>query len=95
MSNSQASNTLQGMEDYFFRASATDFEKVPGSPIAYWVSENVREIFSGRPTYGEVAEIKQGLATADDDRFLRHWYEVPNENIHFPGEKSKDRKSVV
>ena len=40
MSNSQSSKAEQGMEKYFFRASAADFKKVPGSPISYWISKN-------------------------------------------------------
>lgn len=63
-------------EEYFFRASAKDFKKIPGSPIAYWVSENVRNIFETIPKIKKLAEVKQGLATADDNRFLRLWHET-------------------
>ena len=35
----------KGMEKYFFRASAADFKKIPGSPIAYWLSSKLRGIF--------------------------------------------------
>jgi len=65
-----------GMEKYFFRASAEDFKKIPGSPIAYWVSYKVRSIFEASQKIKEIANVKQGLATADDGRFLRYWYEV-------------------
>ncbi|MGL5100059.1 MAG: Eco57I restriction-modification methylase domain-containing protein, partial [Fusobacteriaceae bacterium] len=59
-----------------FQANQKDFEKIPGSPIAYWVSDRVKEIFEKSEKLGEVGEGKQGLATADNDRFLRMWSEV-------------------
>ena len=45
MSDNQDSSREQGMEKYFFRASAEDFKKIPGSPIAYWMSSGTRNIF--------------------------------------------------
>lgn len=66
-----------------FRTSAADFKKIPGSPIAYWVSERVREIFDTLPSLSEFAPTKQGLATGDNDRFLRYWYEPSIKNIGF------------
>ena len=69
MSNSQSSKVEQGREKYFFRASAEDFKKIPGSPVAYWVSNKVLEIFENSPSMGDVADARQGLATADNNRF--------------------------
>ena len=60
----------------YFQAKQKDFEKIPGSPIAYWVSDKIREIFEKNQKLGEVGEAKQGLATADNNRFLRLWNEV-------------------
>ena len=54
----------------YFQAKQKDFEKIPGSPIAYWVSNHTREIFEKNQKLGEVGEAKQGLATADNNRFL-------------------------
>ncbi|MCA0378128.1 MAG: BREX-1 system adenine-specific DNA-methyltransferase PglX [Actinobacteria bacterium] len=57
-------------------ASDTDFAAIPGSPIVYWLSEKMRAAFkTGRPL-GDIAEPNQGLITADNDRFLRQWWEV-------------------
>lgn len=61
---------------WFYRASATDFKKIPGSPIAYWVSDRVREIFLSSETLKSLAIPKQGMATGDNERFVRLWYEV-------------------
>lgn len=69
--------------NYLFHASADDFKKIPGSPIAYWVSDKVREIFETSPSMGEVADARQGLATADNNRFLRLWQEVSIDRVGF------------
>lgn len=53
-----------------------DFAKIPGMPVAYWVSETLRKVFSGGKLLGTLLDVKQGLATADNDRFLRYWPEV-------------------
>jgi len=52
------------------------FERIPGAPIAYWASNNVIEAFQADKSIEEVADPRQGLATTDNDRFLRQWYEV-------------------
>lgn len=74
---------------WFYRASATDFRKIPGSPIAYWVSENVRMVFEKNMKLGELVEPKQGLITGDNDRFIRFWHEVSALNTAFMYLKSK------
>jgi len=64
-------------------ASTVDFEKIPGSPVAYWVSDRVREIFKNSESLRNIAEPRQGLATSDNSRFLRLWYEVINKKIGY------------
>src|SRR5712692_2873677 len=56
------------------------FSQVPGSPFAYWVSERIRQLFTELPPFeSEGRTVKQGLATADDFRFVRAWWEIaPN-----------------
>lgn len=59
-----------------YAASSKDLAEVPGTPIAYWLHNSIRTAFAkGRPLK-EVAEPRQGLATADNNRFLRSWWEV-------------------
>ena len=60
-----------------------DFEKIPGCPIGYWVSEKVKEIFTSNLALSAVCSPTQGLATADNARFLRLWYEVDQSRIGF------------
>ena len=68
---------------YYFRKAKENFEKIPGMPIGYWASENLLEDFEKGIKTSELIEPKQGLATADNDRFLRQWYEVEEEKISY------------
>ena len=70
-------------KDNYFQAKQKDFEKIPGSPIAYWVSDKIREIFEKNQKLGDIGEAKQGLATADNNRFLRLWNEVNYNKIGY------------
>src|SRR5690606_30998655 len=54
----------------------TNFEKIPGSPIAYWISEKGLDSYVTFKKANEISEIKQGLTTSDNAKFLRHWSEV-------------------
>ncbi len=64
----------------FHLASDVDFIAIPGSPIVYWLSEKMRGSFSAGKPLSEVANLRQGLATADNNRFLRQWWEVSQEH---------------
>ena len=74
---------------WFYRTSAADFKKIPGSPIAYWVSERIREVFKQGLQVGDRIPVRQGLATADNDQFLRFWPEVNQEKCGY-GIASRD-----
>lgn len=67
----------------FFTASAEDFKKIPGSPVAYWVSDAVREIFSIGTPIGDIASPRKGNTTTDNNRFLRAWHEVQSEKAAY------------
>ena len=58
-----------------FSALQEQFSKIPGSPLAYWVSDNFVSTFSNN-TIEKIAEARKGLSTGDNNRFLRFWYEV-------------------
>ncbi|WP_180087503.1 MULTISPECIES: BREX-1 system adenine-specific DNA-methyltransferase PglX [unclassified Acinetobacter] len=74
---------LRRTSQIIFDRVQEDFKKIPGSPVAYWVSEKVREIFVNNPSISEVADARQGLATADNNRFLRFWQEVDIQKVGF------------
>jgi hypothetical protein len=66
-----------------YRVAQRRFDAIPGSPWVYWVSDDIRELFERLPSLGEVAQPRQGLATADNFRFLRYWWEVGPGRIGF------------
>lgn len=61
---------------YFYEATASNFSKIPGSPVAYWASEKARSAYLSAKCMDEVAKPRHGLATSDNDRFLKLWYEI-------------------
>lgn len=76
-----------------FEASTADFLKIPGSPVAYWVSDKIRNIFVASRAMGLTVDARQSLATADNDRFLRKWQEVEITRIGFGIGNRKDARS--
>lgn len=60
---------------YFYEASANDFKRIKGHPIAFWASEEMLNAFENYPTISEIAPPKQGLATANNDLYLKLWFE--------------------
>lgn len=61
---------------YRYSMQQSDYELIPGSPIAYWVDKKVISCFETGKRTDSFAFPKQGLATADNNRFLRLWFEV-------------------
>ena len=80
--------TQQGKEDMFlaednrFAAQQSKFSLIPGEPIAYWLSESFIDCFSF-PLLSEVGETREGVTTANNDLFLRLWFEVCLDEINF------------
>ena len=80
--------TQQGKEEMFlsgenrYTAQQSNFSKIPGSPVAYWASKAVLDAFNNKILY-DVARPRQGLATTNNDLFLRLWHEVPYYKIGF------------
>jgi type II restriction/modification system DNA methylase subunit YeeA len=76
----QSPKTLEAIKNsdcgWFYRASAADFKMIPGSPIAYWASKELRSNFEKGIHLGEFAEVKRGMTTSDNNRFLRFWPEI-------------------
>ena len=52
-----------------------NFSKIPGSPVSYWLNDNIYDLFTGSKL-GQYADPRQGLATGDDAKFLRYWHEI-------------------
>jgi hypothetical protein len=76
---SEASRSIRcgQTDERVFEADPELFRHMPGAPFAYWVNERVRQAFSDlSPVEGDGCSVRQGLATADDFRFLRTAWEV-------------------
>ena len=81
------SNLLEAIRNpdcgWFYRVSADDFQKIPGSPIAYWLSEKFLSLFSTNKPLFPVCRPTQGLATGDNGLFVRNWFETGLDKISF------------
>jgi type II restriction/modification system DNA methylase subunit YeeA len=75
-------------ENCYPNISQANFEKIPGSPIAYWVSEKIIKIFS-YDLIKNISDAKQGIATGNNDYFLREWHELSIRKISFHNKKTK------
>lgn len=79
----------QGKEDMFlagenrYAADQSNFSKIPGSPVAYWVSERFVNAFVMGTQLGCDFRVSEGIKTGDNDRFLRHWYEIASNDFSF------------
>ena len=80
--------TQSGKEEMFlsgenrYQAAQSNFSKIPGAPIAYWVSNKIIEAFQ-KTAIADYGFPKQGFATGDNNRFLRLWYEVNVKRVNF------------
>ena len=72
-----------GNSIYYPNIAQKNFEKIPGAPIGYWVSPKIQEIFTSNLALSAVCSPTQGLATADNARFLRLWFEPNYSRIGF------------
>ena len=74
----------------------SNFSKIPGSPVAYWVSEAVLRAFKTGEALDAVGKPRVGLQTGDNTKFLRFWHECYEFKIEFncetPGESKVSKK---
>ena len=76
MNNEEQILSDKKAEHFFFRASTADFKKIPGSPIAYWVSDRLRNSFIESSSLKDIAQPRKGITTADNEKYMRNWFEV-------------------
>lgn len=86
-------NAIKGDVDYRFEVSQHEFAQIPGSPIVYWLSKPMLEAFTKGDKLEKVAKPRQGLATADNNRFIREWWEVSQSKSKLTSDNAKDRKT--
>lgn len=85
------SSDLMNNEDLLYHIKLGELRKLPRMPYSYWLPRGIADIFkkyppldkknAGRPAAAKVAELKTGLQTGDDERFVRFWWEVNKEKI--------------
>ncbi len=73
---------------FYYESNAENFSKIPGSPVAYWVSENFVRAFDGKKV-GNYLNCRSGIMTGSDE-FIKQWYEVNYNNIKFNCKTAKD-----
>ncbi|HAD69222.1 MAG TPA: BREX-1 system adenine-specific DNA-methyltransferase PglX, partial [Acinetobacter radioresistens] len=73
-------------------AKPDDFKKIPGSPIAYWVSNTLRQAFTEAKCLKDIGEPRLGMATGNNDVHLRLWYEI---SFHKIGIGCDSRESAL
>ena len=83
-SENQEPRTLEAIKNpdcgWFYHASAADFKKIPENPIAYWISNEVRELFTGH-SLGEFFDTEGQNKTTDNEKYLRYNWEVNQESV--------------
>ncbi|MCH4007825.1 MAG: BREX-1 system adenine-specific DNA-methyltransferase PglX [Eubacterium sp.] len=68
---------------YFYESTQSNFSKIPGSPVAYWASEQMLKDFEIGTPLEKIAYPRQGMATTNNNKFLRLWFELIAGNIGF------------
>jgi hypothetical protein len=66
-----------------FRYRQGNFDAIPGSPWVYWITVELRQLFSKFSLFRDKDEWKRGLTTADNFRFIRFWWETGRGRIAF------------
>ena len=82
----QEQKVLEAISDptvkYLYHTDQSNFDKIPGSPIAYWISQKSFKLFS-KEKLGDISQTRLGMATSDNKKFVRFWYEINLNNIGF------------
>ncbi|CRY79598.1 BREX-1 system adenine-specific DNA-methyltransferase PglX [Yersinia intermedia] len=75
-SEEQKKNALFKQKERSDKTTQNDFKKIPGAPIAYWLTPKVRALFAEKTILGNEVAVRGGMTTADNDKFVRFWHEV-------------------
>lgn len=75
--------------ELYHLTTQSSFKKIPGSPIAYWVSERVLQLFEKNKQLREIERIRSGIKTGNNDLFIRRWWEINFKRFSFNTEDYK------
>lgn len=83
----QKQKVLEALADkncgYFYEADQSNFSKIPGSPVAYWVNASILTAYEQGNLIGDSADVKIGMGTGKNEIFVREWWEVFYTKIDF------------
>ena len=83
----QRQKTLEAIENhdcgFYYEQSTDNFSKIPGAPVAYWVSESILTAYEQGNLIGDSADVKIGMGTGKNEIFVRDWWEVFYTKIDF------------
>jgi hypothetical protein len=85
--------TEKGLQIFYPSISQTNFSKISGNPIAYWVSEQVIDIFDQEKNLKSIAPPRVGLQTGENELFIRQWTEIKNNDIGLNYSREEARSS--
>ncbi len=85
--NSNEGNKLK------FKIDQDEFKILPRTPFAFWISEGLINAYINGQLMGEVADVKQGMATTNNNRFVRYWYEVEPDKIYYNAQNLEDAQN--
>ncbi|MCU6796830.1 BREX-1 system adenine-specific DNA-methyltransferase PglX [Paenibacillus sp. WQ 127069] len=92
----QRQKVLQAIADnncgYYYQSHSKNISKIPGMPIAYWLSEHGVLNYLRSKLLSEVAETKQGFKTGSNDKFLRLWFEVSYQLLYLSDSNRETKK---
>ena len=73
-------NILKTKDSDYYLVKSDSFNNIQGTPIVYWASEKYFDIFKKAENLKIKGDTRQGMATSDNNRFLRFWYEIDSNN---------------
>lgn len=82
-------------ENGYSHVSQQNFEKIPGCPIGYWVSERMIECFNSLDSIQTISPARIGMMTTDNNRFVRNWEEVSINKIGFDYNNREDASKSI
>ena len=87
----EKSQALKDKRNFFSKVSQLEFLGIPDCPLPYWLPEKLIALFGRSKKVEDYSDQRQGLATGDDDRFLRTWPEVSSARTNWDAEKFPDQ----
>ena len=82
----QRKKSLEAINDhecgFYYEQNAKQYSKVPGNLVAYWISDSLFKDYDKGKKLGNIMAVKKGMTTADNNRFLRFWFEVEENTLN-------------